>query len=138
MENTEQETDYTLKENQERFFSAKRKHIENCKANGDAEALAKTATFLLDQFENAQKANESLKARIKKINEQHQKEIDEIQKKLKKHKHRDYDFTGVMISIYRLVDRHAGEEIRQILEKNDKTQKLGQIRALTEQLKKLA
>lgn len=93
---------------------------------------------MLNQLEDAQKANERLKARIEKINEQHQKEIDEIQEKLKKHKHRDYDFTGVMISIYRLVDRHAGEEIRQILEKNDKTQKQGQIRALTEQLKKLA
>lgn len=138
MENTEQETDYTLKENQERFFSAKRKHIENCKANGDAEALTKTATFLMNQLEDAQKANESLKARIKKNNEQHQKEIDEIQEMLKKHKLRDHDFTGVLISIYRLVDRHAGEQIRQILEKNDKTQKQGQIRALTEQLKKLA
>lgn len=92
----------------------------------------------MNQLEDSQKANESLKTRIEKINEQHQKEIDEIQKKLKKHKHRDYDFTGVMISIYRLVDRHAGEEIRQILEKNDKTQKQGQIRALTEQLKRLA
>lgn len=139
MQNTEDEIDYTLKENQERFFSQKRLHIERCKQSNDSVALASTATFLLNQLENAQKANERLKAKIEKINEQHQKEIEQIQEKLRKHKHRDYDFTGVLISIYRrLVDRHAGEEIRQILENNDKTQKQGQIRMLTEKLKKLA
>ena len=134
----EEENEFKLKENQERFFSAKRDHIQKCLEHEDSDSLAKTATFLLNQLEDARKANERLKARIKKINEQHQKEIDEIQEKLKKYKLRAFDFTGVMVSIYRLVDRHAGEEIRQILEKNDKTQKQGQIRALTEQLKKLA
>ena len=104
----EEETEYTLKENQERFFSQKRLHIERCKQSNDSVALASTATFLLNQLEDAQKANERLKARIEKTNEQHQKEIDEIQEKLKKYKHRAFDFTGVMVSIYRLVDRHAG------------------------------
>ncbi|WP_304247701.1 glutamate-cysteine ligase family protein [Fibrobacter succinogenes] len=59
---TEEENEFKLKENQERFFSAKRDHIQKCLEHEDSESLAKTAIFLLNQLESAQKANESLKS----------------------------------------------------------------------------
>ena len=133
---TEEENEFKLKENQECFFSAKRKHIENCRANGDAEALAKTATFLLNQLENAQKANESLKDKIKYIQEQHEVEIQKLYGELSYFKKKAFDFTGALTSIYRMVDKHAGEEIRETLAKNDETYRQSQIKLLTEQLNK--
>ena len=75
---TEEENEFKLKENQERFFSAKRDHIQKCLEHEDSENLAKTATFLLNQLESAQKANESLKEKIKYIKEQHEVEIQKL------------------------------------------------------------
>lgn len=44
---------------------------------------------------------------------------------------------GAMVACYRAIDRHFGNEIRAQLEKNDRTQKEGQMRALMEQMQKL-
>jgi hypothetical protein len=54
-------------------------------------------------------------------------------------KHRT-DFSkawGALVACYRAIDRHFGDEIRAQLEKNDRTQKEGKMRALMEQMKKL-
>lgn len=130
----ETETEFTLKENQEQFFEAKKGHIERCRQNGDSEALAKTATFLLNNLETAIKKNESLKEKIKYINEQHQVEIQKLYGKLNYFKNRAFSFIGALTSIYRMVDKHAGEEIRQALANNDETYRQSQIKLLTEQL----
>lgn len=136
METTDNETEYTLKENQERFFSAKRDHIQKCLEHEDSESLAKTATFLLNQCKDAQKANESLKEKIKHIKEQHEAKIQELYGELSYFKEKAYSFTGALISIYRMVDKHAGKEIRETLAKNDETYRQSQIKLLTEQLNK--
>lgn len=131
---TEEENEFKLKENQERFFSAKRDHIQKCQEHEDFESLAKTATFLLNQCEDAQKANESLKEKIKYIKEQHEVEIQKLYGELIYFKKKAFSFTGALTSIYRMVDKHAGEEIREALAKNDETYRLSQIKLLTEQL----
>lgn len=132
----EEENEFKLKENQERFFSAKRDHIQKCQEHEDFESLAKTATFLLNQCEDAQKANESLKGKIKYIQEQHEVEIQKLMTELNYFKKKAYSFTGALTSIYRMVDKHAGEEIREALAKNDETYRQSQIKLLTEQLNK--
>jgi hypothetical protein len=96
--------------------------------------LAKTATFLLNQLETDLKKNESLKDKIKYIKEQHEVEIQKLYGELSYFKQKAYSFTGALISIYRMVDKHAGEEIRKILANNDETYKQSQIKLLTEQL----
>jgi hypothetical protein len=98
--------------------------------------LAKTATFLLNQLETDLKKNESLKDKIKYIKEQHEVEIQKLYGELNYFKQKTYSFTGALISIYRMVDKHAGEEIREILANNDETYRQSQIRLLTEQLNK--
>jgi len=131
---TEEENEFKLQENQERFFSAKRGHIQRCLEHEDSESLAKTATFLLNQYEDALKANESLKEKIKYIQEQHEVEIQKLYGELSYFKKKAYSFTGALTSIYRMVDKHAGEEIRKILANNDETHRQSQIKLLTEQL----
>lgn len=44
---------------------------------------------------------------------------------------------GAMVACYRAIDRNFGDEIRANLEKNDRTQKEGQMRALMEQMQRL-
>lgn len=128
------ETEFTLKENQQWFFEAKKGHIERCRQNGDSEALAKTATFLLNNLEASVKKNESLKDKIKYINELHKVEIQKLDGEINYFKKRAYSFIGALTSIYRMVDKHAGEEIRETLANNDKTYRQSQIKLLTEQL----
>ena len=134
METTDNETEYPLKENQERFFSGKRDHIQKCLEHKDSESLAKTATFLLNQLEDSLKANEPLKEKIKYIKEQHEAEIQKLYGELSYFKKKAFSFTGALTSIYRMVDKHAGEEIRETLAKNDETYRQSQIKLLTEQL----
>lgn len=134
METTDNETEFKLKENQERFFSAKRDHIQKCLEHEDSKSLAKMATFLLNRFEESLKAKEPLKEKIKYIKEQHEIEIQKLYGELNYFKQKTYSFTGALISIYRMVDKHAGEEIRETLAKNDETYRQSQIKLLTEQL----
>lgn len=89
---------------------------------------------MLNQLEDAQKANESLKEKNKYINEQHEAKIQELYGELSFFKKKVSYFTGALTSIYRMVDKHAGEEIREILAKNDETHRQSQIKLLTEQL----
>jgi hypothetical protein len=133
---TEEENEFKLKENQERFFRQKRGHIQRCLEHEDSESLAKTATFLLNQCEDAQKANESLKEKIKYIQEQHEVEIQKLDGEINYFKKRAFSFIGALTSIYRMVDKHAGEEIRETLANNDETYRQSQIKLLTEQLNK--
>ena len=43
-----------------------------------------------------------------------------------------------MVACYRAIDRHFGNEIRANLEKNDRTQKEGQMRKLMEEMQRLS
>ena len=44
---------------------------------------------------------------------------------------------GVMVACYQAIDRNFGDKIREHIEKNNRTQKEGQMRALMEQMQRL-
>ena len=44
---------------------------------------------------------------------------------------------GVTVACYQAIDRNFGDKIREQIEKNNRTQKEGQMRALMEQMQRL-
>ena len=127
-----------LEECQELFFTRHEERIKNYWAMGKIEDIATEANFLLDQFKKSLNKNNKLKEANKYLGQQ----LDTLQNTFKQilthHKHRDYLFFNALKSVYRMVDRTAGEEIRANLELNDKTQKQGEMKKLMEQMKRLA
>lgn len=114
-------TEWKLTEAQQRFFDEKKGRVSNLPedATDREKELAKIALFMANYAENLQKALNRVKA--------------------ERTKHRtDYSKAwGAMVACYRAIDRHFGNEIRAQLEKNDRTQKEGQMRALMDQMQKL-
>ena len=135
MENTEE---FTLAENQKNFFAQKRQHIENCMKDGNSEALGKQAHFLLNQMEEMLIYNEKLKKQFKDLVKNIEQQNQDISKKISIHKQREYRFFNAMKSIYRMVDRTAGPEIRNELMKNDITMKEGQMKKLMAEMDRLS
>jgi len=135
MENTEE---FTLAENQKRFFDQKRQHIDNCLKDGNIDALGKQAHFLLNQMETMLTFNEKLKKQLDDFVKIIETQNKEFSKKISIHKEREYRFFNAMKSIYRMVDRTAGPEIRNELMKNDITQKQGQMKKLMAQMDRLS
>ena len=122
-----------------------RKHFEEKKAQIDAvktateteETLKKIAlanlTYERDLQGKCNRLKEECKRKIEKINESnnaHAKKYDANCRKLVK-------AMGAMVACYRAIDRNFGDEIRAQLEKNDRNQKEGQMKALMEQMQKL-
>jgi len=121
-------TEWKLTEAQQRFFDEKKERVSNLPedATEREKELAKIALFMAGYAENLQKALNRVK--------------NERTAAMEHTKHRT-DFSkawGAMVACYRAIDRHFGNEIRAQLEKNDRTQKEGQMRALMEQMQKLA
>jgi hypothetical protein len=127
-----------LTEPQRKHFEEKKAQIEAVKtATENEETLKKIAlanlTYAMDLQGKCNRLEEECKRKIEKINEcnnAHAKKYDDNCRKLGK-------AMGVMVACYRAIDRHFGNEIRAQLEKNDRTQKEGQMRALMEQMKRL-
>ena len=120
-------TEWKLTEAQQRFFDEKKGRVSNLPedATEREKEFAKIALFMANYAENLQGALNRLKI--------------ERTAAVERHQHRS-DFSkawGAMVSCYRAIDRHFGNEIRAHLEKNDRTQKEGQMRALMEQMQKL-
>lgn len=112
------DTEWKLTDEQQRFFDEKKERVSNLPedATEREKEFAKAAKFFIDYAEN-------------------------LQKKLNRMKDERTDFSkawGAMVACYRAIDRHFGDEIRAHLEKNDRTQKEGQIRKLTADLARLA
>ena len=120
-------TELKLTEAQQRFFDEKKERVCNLPedATDREKELAKIALFMANYAENLQKALNRVKA--------------ERTAAMERHQHRS-DFSkawGAMVACYRAIDRHFGNEIRAQLEKNDRTQKEGQMRALMEKMQQL-
>jgi len=119
--------EYELTEAQQRFFDEKKERVSNLPedATEREKELAKIALFMANYAENLQKALNRVKA-------EHTAAVERAKQRT--------DFSkawGAMVACYRAIDRHFGNEIRAQLEKNDRTQKEGQMRALMEQMQKL-
>ena len=127
-----------LTEPQRKYFEEKRTQIEAVKtATETEETLKKIALSNLTYARNLQgkcnRLKEECSRKIENINECNNaraKKYDDNCRKLGK-------AMGVMVACYRAIDRHFGNEIRAQLEKNDRTQKEGQMRALMEQMQRL-
>jgi len=120
-------TEWKLTEAQQRFFDEKKERVSNLPedATEREKELAKTAKFFMGYAENLQGALNRVKAKRTAA--------------MERTKHRT-DFSkawGALVACYRAIDRHFGNEIRAQLEKNDRTQKEGQMRALMEQMQRL-
>ena len=120
-------TEWKLTDAQQRFFDEKKERVSNLPEDStDREKeLAKIALFMANYAENLQGALNRLKIERKEAVERHKHNMD-----LSK-------AWGAMVACYRAIDRHFGNEIRAQLEKNDRTQKEGQMRSLMEQMQKI-
>ncbi|MBR2060140.1 MAG: hypothetical protein IKB97_05960 [Bacteroidaceae bacterium] len=127
-----------LTEPQRKHFEEKKAWIEAIKtATETEETLKKIAlanlTYARDLQGKCNRLKEENKRKIENINENnnaHAKKYDDMSRKLGK-------AMGAMIACYRAIDRNFGDEIRANIEKNDRTQKEGQMRALMEQMQRL-
>lgn len=127
-----------LTEPQRKHFEEKKAQIEAVKtATETEETLKKIAlanlTYARDLQGKCNRLKEECLRKIENINECNNaraKKYDDNCRKLGK-------AMGAMVACYRAIDRHFGNEIRAQLEKNDRTQKEGQVRALMEQMQRL-
>ena len=132
-------SEWKLTEAQQRFFDEKKERMSNLPedATEREKELAKAAKFFILYAENLQKALNRVKAE-RTASVERMAEMEHTAA-VERAKHRS-DFStawGAMVRCYRAIDRHFGNEIRAQLEKNDRTQKEGQIRALMEQMARL-
>ena len=126
-----------LTEPQRKHFEEKKTQIEDVKtATETEETLKKIAlanlTYARDLQGKCNRLEEECKRKIEKINESNNaraKKYDDKCLKLGK-------AMGAMIACYQAIDRNFGNEIRANIEKNNRTQKEGQMRALMEQMQK--
>ena len=121
------DTEWKLTEAQQRFFDEKKERVSHLPedATEREKEFAKIALFMATYAENLQGALNRVKAQRTAT--------------MECAKHRT-DFSkawGAMVACYRAIDRHFGNEIRAQLEKNDRTQKEGQMRALMKQMQRL-
>ena len=131
--NEETPTEWKLTDAQQRFFDEKKERVSNIPedATDREKELAKIALFMANYAENLQKALNRVKAERTAAMER--------TAAVERAKQRT-DFSkawGAMVACYRAIDRHFGNEIRAHIEKNDRTQKEGQMRALMEKMLQL-
>lgn len=122
------DTEWKLTEEQQRFFDEKKERVSNLPedATEREKELAKAAKFFIDYAENLQKKLNRMK--------------DERTAAMERAKLRT-DFSkawGALVACYRAIDRHFGDEIRAHLEKNDRTQKEGQLRKAMAEVERLS
>jgi hypothetical protein len=131
------DTEWKLTEAQQRFFDEKKERVRNLHedATDREKELAKIALFMANYAENLQKALNRVKAERTAAMERTKIRTAAMERtKIRT----DYSKAwGAMVACYRAIDRHFGNEIRAHIEKNDRTQKEGQMRALMNQMQKL-
>jgi hypothetical protein len=133
------DTEWKLTQAQQRFFDEKKERVSNLHedATDREKELAKIALFMANCAENLQKALNRVKAERTAAMER--TAAIALTAAMERTKHStDYSKAwGAMVACYRAIDRHFGNEIRAHIEKNDRTQKEGQMRALMNQMQKL-
>lgn len=121
-----------------KYFEEKKTKIEAVKtATETEEKLKKIAianlTYAMDLQGKYNRLKEESSRKIKKINECNNarlKKYEDNSLKLSK-------AMGVMVACYQAIDRNFGDKIREHIEKNNRTQKEGQMRSLMEQMQRL-
>ena len=127
-----------LTEPQRKHFEEKKAQIEAVKtATETEETLKKIAlanlTYAMDLQGKCNRLKEECSRKIENINECNNASAKKYEDKcLKLGK-----AMGVMIGCYQAIDRNFGDKIREHIEKNNRTQKEGQMRALMEQMQRL-
>lgn len=127
-----------LTEPQRKHFEEKKTQIEAVKtATETEETLKKIAlanlTYAMDLQGKCNRIKEESSRKIENINECNNARAKKYEdKSLKLGK-----AMGAMIACYQAIDRNFGNEIRANIEKNNRTQKEGQMRALMEQMQRL-
>ena len=127
-------TEWKLTEAQQRFFDEKKGRVSNLPedATEREKEFAKIALFMAGYAENLQKALNRVKA-------ERTAAMERTKAAMERTKH-STDFSkalGVMVACYQAIDRNFGDKIREHIEKNNRTQKEGQMRALMEQMQRL-
>ena len=127
------DTEWNLTEAQQRFFDEKKARVNSLPedATDREKEFAKIALFMATYAENLQRALNRVKASRTAAKER--AEVNE-------RSNRRTDFSkalGVMVACYQAIDRNFGDKIREHIEKNNRTQKEGQVRALMEQMQRL-
>ena len=128
------DTEWKLTEAQQRFFDEKKEKVLNLPedATEREKEFAKIALFMATYAENLQGALNRVKAQ-RTATMEHTAAMERA-------KHRT-DFSkawGALVACYRAIDRHFGDEIRAHLEKNDRTQKEGQLRKAMAEVERLS
>lgn len=127
-----------LTEIQSKHFEKKKTQIEDVKtATETEETLKKIAlanlTYARDLQGKCNRLEEECSRKIENINECNNARAKKYEDKcLKLGK-----AMGAMIACYQAIDRNFGNEIRAHIEKNNRNQKEGQMRALMEQMQRL-
>lgn len=127
-----------LTETQRKHFEEKKTQIEDVKtATETEETLKKIAlanlTYARDLQGKCNRLEEGCSRKIENINGCNNARAKKYEDKcLKLGK-----AMGAMIACYQAIDRNFGNEIRAHIEKNNRTQKEGQMRALMEQMQRL-
>lgn len=127
------DTEWKLTEAQQRFFDEKKARLNSLPedATDREKEFAKIALFMATYAEDLQRVLNRVKASRTAAKER--AEVNE-------RSNRRTDFSkalGVMVACYQAIDRNFGDKIREHIEKNNRTQKEGQMRALMEQMQKL-
>lgn len=127
------DTEWKLTEAQQRFFDEKKARVNILPedATDREKEFAKIALFMATYAEDLQRALNRVKASRTAA-----KEREEVNER----SNRRTDFSkalGVMVACYQAIDRNFGDKIREHIEKNNRTQKEGQMRALMAQMQKL-
>ena len=127
------DTEWKLTEEQQRFFDEKKARVNSIPedATDSEKEFAKIALFMATYAEELQRALNRVKASRTAAKER--VEINE-------RSNRRTDFSkafGVMVACYQAIDRNFGDKIREHIEKNNRTQKEGQMKALMEQMQRL-
>lgn len=127
-----------LTEPQRKYFEKKKNRLEAVKtATETEETLKKIAlenlTYARELQGKCNRIEEECKRKIENINECNNaraKKYDDNCRKLS-------NAMGVMVACYQAIYRNFGDKIREHIEKNNRTQKEGQMRALMEQMQRL-
>lgn len=123
-----------LTEPQRKYFEEKKAQIESVKTATETEQnLKKIALANLTYAREIQGKCNRLKEECKRKNEIYNasfKKYDDKCLNLGK-------AMGVMVACYQAIDRNFGDKIREHIEKNNRTQKEGQMKALMEQMQRL-
>lgn len=127
-----------LTEPQRKYFEEKKTKIEAIKtATETEETLKKIAlanlTYAMDLQGKCNRLKEESLRKIENINERNNARAKKYEDKCLK----IGKAMGVMVACYQAIDRNFGDLIREYIEKNNRTQKEGQMRALMEQMHRL-